>query len=46
MPYTLRTPAEIALFFTGPQLVGPGVVPCPRRHPLDIDAYGGVARKP
>ncbi|MFC3737280.1 SAM-dependent methyltransferase [Paractinoplanes deccanensis] len=53
MPYKLRSPAEIASFFDGLELVEPGVVPCPRWHPddrvdtpLDIDAFGGVGRKP
>ena len=53
MPYRLRTPQEIASFFDGLDLVEPGVVPCPRWHPddrvdtpLDIDAFGGVGRKP
>jgi hypothetical protein len=53
MPYTLRTPEEIASYFDGLELVEPGVVPCPRWRPddavdtpLDIDAFGGVGRKP
>ncbi|WP_433384003.1 SAM-dependent methyltransferase [Actinoplanes sp. CA-142083] len=53
MPYKLRSPEEIASFFDGLELVEPGVVPCPRWHPddrvdtpLDIDAFGGVGRKP
>jgi hypothetical protein len=87
VPYTLRTPAEIAGFFAGLDLVEPGVVACPRwrpdpglagsaprseatspdpasrpgppaseagatsvapgdGEPLDVDAFGGVGRKP
>jgi hypothetical protein len=53
MPYKLRSPDEIASFFDGLELVEPGVAPCPRWHPddrvdtpLDIDAFGGVGRKP
>jgi O-methyltransferase involved in polyketide biosynthesis len=53
MPYKLRTPEEIASYFDGLELVEPGVVSCPRWRPdervdtpLDIDAFGGVARKP
>jgi O-methyltransferase involved in polyketide biosynthesis len=52
VPYNLRTPAEIASFFDGLELVDPGVVPVPRWRPdpgadvTDLDAYGGVGRKP
>jgi hypothetical protein len=53
VPYTLRTPAEIAGFFDGLDLVEPGVVACPRWRPdpggedvPDVDAFGGVGRKP
>lgn len=53
VPYTLRTPDEIASFFDGLELVPPGVVPCPRWRPdqdttgpEDLDAVGGVGRKP
>nr|WP_325048829.1 SAM-dependent methyltransferase [Micromonospora craterilacus] len=52
-PYTLRSPDQIAGFFEGLDLVEPGVVPCPRWRPdddvdtpADIDAFGGVGRKP
>jgi hypothetical protein len=52
-PYILRSPAEIASYFDGLELVDPGVVSCPRWRPddkvdtpLDIDAFGGVGRKP
>jgi hypothetical protein len=53
VPYALRTPAEIASFFDGLELVEPGVVPCPRWRPdtpggppADVDVYGGLGRKP
>jgi hypothetical protein len=53
VPYALRTPAEIASFFGGLELVEPGVVSCPRWRPdatpdgpsADADVYGGVGRK-
>ncbi|MDT0444453.1 SAM-dependent methyltransferase [Streptomyces johnsoniae] len=52
-PYHLRTPAEIAGFFTGLDLVEPGVVSCPGWRPVagepdgadEIDVFGGVGRK-
>ena len=54
IPYTLRTPAEIASFFDGLELVAPGVVSCPLWRPdpeagdppAEVDVFGGVARKP
>jgi hypothetical protein len=54
VPYVQRTPEEIASFFDGLELVEPGVVSCPRWRPDDaageppaeVDAFGGVARKP
>jgi hypothetical protein len=52
VPYTQRTPDEIAGFFDGLELVPPGVVSCPRWRPdADtpgpelVDAFGGVGRK-
>jgi O-methyltransferase involved in polyketide biosynthesis len=53
-PYTLRSPAQIAEFFEGLELVEPGLVPCPRWRPdpddadggRDMDEYCGLARKP
>jgi hypothetical protein len=53
MPYTLRTPEEIAGFFDGLDLVEPGLVPVaqwrPDPSPFDppsIAARAGVGRKP
>jgi S-adenosyl methyltransferase len=54
VPYVLRTPAEIASFFEGLELVEPGVVSCPQWRPdatpagpsAHVDVYGGVGRKP
>jgi hypothetical protein len=54
IPYVLRTPAEIASFFDGLDLVEPGVVSCPlwcpdpspSGPPAEVDVFGGVARKP
>jgi SAM-dependent methyltransferase len=52
VPYTQRTPKEIAGFFDGLQLVPPGVVSCPQWRPdADtpgpelVDAFGGVGHK-
>jgi O-methyltransferase involved in polyketide biosynthesis len=52
-PYTLRTPAQIATFFDGLELIEPGLVPCPRWRPdpqdlsgaLDMDEYCALGRK-
>ena len=54
VPYVQRTSEEIASFFDGLELVEPGVVSCPRWRPeaseggppAEVDAFGGVARKP
>jgi S-adenosyl methyltransferase len=54
IPYTLRSPGEIASFFDGLELVEPGVVSCPLWRPdpsqigtpTELDAFGGVGRKP
>jgi hypothetical protein len=53
VPYQLRSPAEIAGFFHGLDLVEPGVVPVPDWRPdpapfpvVPVDTHGGVARKP
>jgi predicted transcriptional regulator/O-methyltransferase involved in polyketide biosynthesis len=53
-PVTLRTPVELAGFFDGLDLAGPGVVSCPRWQPditglaemPDVPHFCGVARKP
>jgi O-methyltransferase involved in polyketide biosynthesis len=52
--YRLRTPEEITRFFDGLELVEPGVVSVSRWRveadvfgvPDEVDAFGGVARKP
>jgi O-methyltransferase involved in polyketide biosynthesis len=54
VPYHLRSPEQIAAFFTGLRLVEPGVVPCPQWRPgpsagagdAGAAVYGGVAVKP
>ena len=58
LPYVQRTPEEIASFFEGLELVEPGVVSCPRwrpdpapgsasdEPPAELDAFGGIGRKP
>jgi hypothetical protein len=52
---TLRTPAQIARFFDGVDLLPPGVVSCSRwrpdltsapGQPAEVDEFAGVARKP
>jgi O-methyltransferase involved in polyketide biosynthesis len=54
IPYRLRSPEQIAGFFAGLELVEPGVVSCSRWRPdhadggapAEVDAFGGVGRKP
>ena len=56
IPYHPRSPEQIAGFFDGLELVEPGVVSCPRWRPdlveaagglpAEVDAFGGVGRKP
>jgi hypothetical protein len=56
VPYRLRSPAQIAGFFAGLELVEPGVVSCSRWRPdpaeaaggppAEVPAFGGVGRKP
>jgi O-methyltransferase involved in polyketide biosynthesis len=54
VPYRLRSPAQIARFFEGLELLEPGVVsvplwkpdPSPLGPPAEAHAYGAVARKP
>jgi hypothetical protein len=52
-PYHLRSPARIARFFDGLELLEPGVVPLTHWRPdpasgppVPVDGYCGVARKP
>ncbi|MEU8662389.1 SAM-dependent methyltransferase [Actinoplanes philippinensis] len=49
-PYFLRSPARLAQFFDGLELVEPGVVPVtswrPEEDTPDIDQFCGVGRKP
>ena len=52
-PYTLRSPEQIAAFFTGLELIEPGLVPCPRWRPdpqdigsvQDMDEFCALGRK-
>ncbi|POM25191.1 S-adenosyl methyltransferase [Actinomadura rubteroloni] len=52
VPYRLRSPAQVTAFFAGLEPVAPGIVPIARWRPApgraaaDVDAYGGVGRKP
>jgi O-methyltransferase involved in polyketide biosynthesis len=54
IPLVLRAPAQVARFFTGLDLLGPGVVPVsrwrpkatPRGQPVQVDAFGAVGRIP
>jgi hypothetical protein len=51
VPYHLRSPEQVTEFFSGLELVEPGVVPVSHWRPDDgapppVDVYGGVARKP
>jgi O-methyltransferase involved in polyketide biosynthesis len=56
IPYQLRSPEQIAGFFDGLELVQPGVVSVPRWRPdlakadggppAEVDAFGGIGRKP
>lgn len=53
VPYTARSPEQVAGYFEGLELLEPGVVPCPRWRPEslqeqapDVAAYGGVGLKP
>ncbi len=53
-PYCLRRPEQLARFFDGVDLVDPGLVSCPLWRPdasvvgapAEVDAFGGVGRKP
>jgi O-methyltransferase involved in polyketide biosynthesis len=54
VPYRLRSPAQIAAFFDGLELLEPGIVPVSRWRPdpspfgppRPVDTFGGVAVKP
>ena len=54
LSYHLRSPQQLAAFFTGLELVAPGLVSCPRWRPpvaagpspAEVDEFGGVGRKP
>ena len=56
VPYCLRSPAQLARFFAGLDLVEPGLVSLPRWRPqltsvdggvpAEIDTFGAVGRKP
>ena len=55
LPYHLRSRKQIAGFFDGLELVEPGLVSVPRWRPdsaaggdlpAEVDAFGGVGRKP
>ena len=54
IPYHLRTPAEIARYFDGLDVVEPGVIPIQQWHPEpaepaepfnDVNTFGGIGRK-
>jgi hypothetical protein len=55
LSYHLRSPAQLATFLTGLDVVEPGLVPCSRWRPRpgagpedlrEVDEFGAVARKP
>jgi hypothetical protein len=56
VPYCLRSPAQLARFFAGLDLIEPGLVSLPRWRPeltsadggvpAEIDTFGAVGRKP
>ncbi|MFR9724917.1 SAM-dependent methyltransferase [Streptomyces sp. MS19] len=54
VPYHLRSPEELGVFFDGLDLVEPGFVPCSQWRPgtrtpepgEELDIFGGVGRKP
>ncbi|WBB61478.1 SAM-dependent methyltransferase [Streptomyces sp. WMMC500] len=51
VPYVLRTPDEISVYYDGLELIEPGIVSCPLwrpepgTDPEPTDVYGGVALK-
>ncbi|MEV6589609.1 SAM-dependent methyltransferase [Streptomyces acidicola] len=52
VPYVLRSPAQLAAYYEGLELLDPGIVSCPLwrpepgTSPAPTDVYGGVAHKP
>ncbi|MBA2813512.1 SAM-dependent methyltransferase [Streptomyces sp. KM273126] len=52
VPYVLRSPAQLAAYYEGLELLDPGIVSCPLwrpepgTSPTPTDVYGGVAYKP
>jgi hypothetical protein len=52
VPYYLRSPGQFERYFTGLELVEPGVLPVPHwrpdpeAEPVEIYSYCGVGRKP
>lgn len=52
VPYVLRSPAQLAAYYEGLELLEPGIVSCPLwrpepgTDPQPTDVYGGVAYKP
>ena len=52
VPYVLRSPRQITVYYEGLELLEPGIVSCPLWRPepgatpQPTDVYGGVARKP
>lgn len=52
VPYVLRSPAQLAAYYAGLELLEPGIVSCPLwrpepgTSPRPTDVYGGVAYKP
>jgi hypothetical protein len=54
-PYTPRSPGQLARFFDGLEMIGPGIVTCSRWNlefstpfgePAEVAVFGGVGRKP
>jgi hypothetical protein len=51
IPYVLRSPEQVAVFYEGLELLEPGIISCPLwrpepgTDPEPTDVYGGVARK-
>ncbi|WP_307527666.1 SAM-dependent methyltransferase [Streptomyces umbrinus] len=51
VPYVLRSPGQLAAYYKGLELIGPGIVSCPLWRPepgttpQPTDVYGGIGRK-